>query len=159
MNKPVKRKRASQRGKIRGIYPRGNVFWFTHMKNGRRIQLSLGTSDYSEAVTKALEIRADPFLATADPLQSEIDAFIEHKVQQNEYSASSADSKRYALDEFAAFTNKSDPATITASDVDRFYRHVRLRDNRHFQFKAPKARNVIAWANGRCWVAIRNGER
>jgi site-specific recombinase XerD len=127
MSKPVKRKRASQRGKIRGIYRRGNVFWFTHMKNGRRIQLSLGTSDYSEAITKALEVRADPFLATADPLQSEIDAFIEHKVQQNEYSASSADSKRYALDEFASFTNKSDPATITASDVERFYRHVRQR--------------------------------
>src|SRR5437899_8039547 len=118
-------KRKSRRAKVRGIYSRGNIFWYNRMVKGQRLQMSLGTSDYSEAVTKALEIRADPFLATADPLQSEIDAFIEHKVQQNEYSASSADSKRYALDEFAAFTNKSDPATITASDVERFYRHVR----------------------------------
>src|SRR6266487_1216620 len=120
-------KRKSRRAKIKGIYSRGNIFWYSRMVKGQRLQMSLGTADYGEAVIKALEIRADPFLAAADPLPSEIDAFIEHKVQQNEYSASSADSKRYALNEFACFANKSDPATITASDVERFYHHIRQR--------------------------------
>ena len=97
------------------------------MVKGQRVQVSLGTSDYGEAVVKALEVRADPFLANADPLRSEIDAFINHKLQQNEYSPASAESKRYALKEFASFVKKADPATITPSDVERFYQKLRAR--------------------------------
>jgi integrase len=120
-------KRKSQGGKIRGIYRRGNIFWYQRMVKGQRVQMSLGTNDYGEAVVKALEVRADPFLATADPLRSEIEAFIEHKLQQNEYSPASAESKRYALMEFASFVKKADPATITPSDVERFYQKLRSR--------------------------------
>jgi integrase len=120
-------KRKSQSGKIKGIYPRGNLFWFSRMVKGQRVQMSLGTSNYGEAVVKALEIRADPFLANADPLRSEIDAFIKYKLQQNEYSQASAESKRYALREFASFVRKADPATITPADVDRFYQTLRGR--------------------------------
>lgn len=120
-------KRKSQSGKIKGIYQRGNIFWYSRMVKGQRAQMSLDTSDYAEAVVKALEIRAGPFLANADPLLSEIDAFIKYKVQQNEYSAASAESKRYALKEFASFVRKADPATITPSDVDRFYQKLRSR--------------------------------
>jgi len=120
-------KRKSQSGKIKGIYPRGNIFWYSRMVKGQRVQMSLGTSDYGEAVVKALEIRADPFLANADPLQSEIDAFINYKVQQNEYSQASAESKKYALKEFASFVRKADPATITPADVERFYQKLRSR--------------------------------
>ncbi|HEU5246164.1 MAG TPA: phage integrase N-terminal SAM-like domain-containing protein, partial [Candidatus Udaeobacter sp.] len=120
-------KRKSQSGKIKGIYPRGNIFWYSRMVKGQRVQMSLGTSDYGEAVVKAQEIRADPFLANADPLRSEIDAFINYKVQQNEYSQASAESKRYALNEFVSFVRKADPATITPADVERFYQKLRSR--------------------------------
>jgi integrase len=97
------------------------------MVNGKRIQMSLKTSDYAEAVTKALDIRADPFLITADPLRAEIEAFIDYKVRQNEYSSASAESKRYALNEFTSFIKKADPATITPPDVERFYQTLRSR--------------------------------
>ena len=120
-------KRKSQGGKIKGIYRRGNIFWYGRMVHGKRIQVSLHTSDYGEAVVKALEIRADPFLSVADPLRAEIDAFIEYKLRQNEYSSASAESKRYALQEFAAFVGKSDPATILPTDVEQFYRKLQGR--------------------------------
>jgi integrase len=120
-------KRKSQTGKIKGIYQRGNTFWYSRMVKGQRVQMSLGTTDYGEAVVKALEIRADPFLANADPLRSEIDAFIKYKLQQSEYSKASAESKRYALKELASFVKKADPATITPSDVERFYQKLRSR--------------------------------
>jgi integrase len=120
-------KRKSRSGKIKGIYPRGNIFWYGRMVHGKRIQMSLDTGDYGEAVVKALEIRADPFLVTADPLCSEIEAFINHKIQQNEYSAASAESKRYALKEFASFVKKSDTSMITPADVERFYQKLRGR--------------------------------
>jgi integrase len=120
-------KRKSQGKKFRGIYLRGNIYWYQRMVNGQRTQESLGTTDYGEAAVKALEIRAEPFLATTAPLQSEIDAFIKYKLQQNEYSAASAESKRYALNEFVSFVKKADPAAITRSDVERFYEQLRAR--------------------------------
>jgi len=76
---------------------------------------------------KAMEIRADPFISTAEPLRAEIDAFIDYKLAQNEYSRDSADSKRYALEEFASFVNKADPSRIFTADVDRFYQTLRQR--------------------------------
>jgi integrase len=120
-------KRKSQSGKIKGIYPRGNIFWYSRMVKGQRVQMSLETSDYAEAVTKALDIRADPFLITADPLGAEIEAFIGYKERQNEYSPASAESKRYALKEFASFVKKADPSTISPADVQRFYQKLRGR--------------------------------
>lgn len=97
------------------------------MVKGKRKPTSLHTSDYGEAVIRALEIHANPFLTDAEPLQTEIDAFIKYKLDQNEYSPASAESKKYALTEFASFVNKSDPATITPADVDRFYQRLRSR--------------------------------
>jgi len=46
-------KRKSQGGKIPGIYQRGNIFWYTRMVHGKRLQVSLHTVDYGEAVVKA----------------------------------------------------------------------------------------------------------
>src|SRR6266480_3429843 len=120
-------KRKSRGKKSRGIYLRGNIYWYQRMVNGRRVQCSLGTTDYGEAVVKALEIRAEPFLSTAEPLRDEIDAFIDYKLAQNEYSRDSADSKRYALEEFASFVNKADPSRIFTADVDRYYQTLRQR--------------------------------
>jgi integrase len=97
------------------------------MVRGKRIQISLNTDDYGQAVVKALEIRADPFLSTADPLRAEIEAFINYKVRQNEYSPASAESKRYALQEFASFAKKADPSAITPADVERFYQGLQSR--------------------------------
>jgi integrase len=121
------KKRKSFGGKIKGIYQRGNIFWYTRMVHGKRAQVSLHTDEYGEAVVKALEIRADPFLTVSDPLQSEIDAFIDYKLAQNEYSRDSADSKRYALQEFASFVNKTDPSMIFPADVERFYKRLQGR--------------------------------
>jgi integrase len=121
------KKSRSRAGKIRGIYLRGNIYWFGKMVNGKRKPVSLGTSDYGEAVMRALEIQANPLLAPAEPLHTEIDAFIKYKLDQNEYSRASAESKKYALTEFASFVSKSDPATITDQDVDRFYQKLRSR--------------------------------
>ena len=121
------KERKSSAGKIKGIYQRGNIFWYTRMVHGKRVQVSLHTDDYGEAVVKAMEIRADPFLSTAEPLRAEIDAFIDYKLAQNEYSRESADSKRYALQEFASFVNKADPSMIFSADVERFYKRLQGR--------------------------------
>jgi hypothetical protein len=107
----------SRDGKIRGIYRRGNIFWYGRMVQGKRVQVSLQTTDYGEAVVKGIEIRADPFLISADPLRGEIEAFLDHKVRQNAYSSASAESKRYALQEFSSFVKKAEDGEATAFPV------------------------------------------
>jgi hypothetical protein len=103
MIKPKGAKTLSRAKKIRGIYQRGNIFWFARMQNGRRTQVSLRTSDYSEAVLNAMKIVEHPFLNESAPLQHEVEAFLAHKASQNEYSAASVESKKYALHEFARY--------------------------------------------------------
>jgi integrase len=127
MTKGLRGKGQSRAAKIRGIYRRGNIFWFARMESGRRIQVSLGTSDHSEAVIKASAIISAPFLNDSGPLEQEIEAFLAHKKLQNEYSAASVESKQYALREFASVVGKRDPKTIATVDVERFYQLLRGR--------------------------------
>jgi site-specific recombinase XerD len=123
----MSRRRGSRAGKIRGIYLRGNTFWFTRMENGRRTQVSLRTSDYGEAVVRAMRVIDNPFLNDAAPVEQEIEGFLAHKTRQNEYSPASVESKKYALREFANFAVKRQPAQITTVDVERFYRALQER--------------------------------
>ena len=121
------RRARSQAQKIKGIYQRGNIFWYCRMENGRRVQVSLGTDDFGEAVQSMLEVRGAPFLNQSDPLEREITDFIAHKLRQNEYSRDSASTKRHILLEFAKFINSRDPAAIVTADVERFYRRLQER--------------------------------
>ena len=107
--------------RIKGIFRRGNIFWLSCVENGTRIQQSLGTDDYLEAVAKAQAIRIDPVLAVPAPLEAEINAFIRHKLARNEWSADSGASKRHCLRLFAEHTGKHSLYAFTRTDCQRFY--------------------------------------
>lgn len=61
--------------KIRGIYLRGKIYWFTHGTGKRRLQVSLETSDYAEAVKRAQAILDNPLLNSTDGFKAELDKF------------------------------------------------------------------------------------
>ena len=113
------------KGKLRGLFLRGDVYWFTKMVNGRRSQASLETRDYAEAVQKALEILDRPELQPARAMDAEIKRFIKYKVDTNRYSSASADSKRYTLGEFANFVGNVSPAQVTVFQCKAFYKQKR----------------------------------
>lgn len=52
--------------KVRGLYRRGNTFWFAHQKGGRRRFVSLETNDYRLALARLKDLRAA--LEREDPL-------------------------------------------------------------------------------------------
>jgi integrase len=97
------------------------------MVDGRRVQVSLETSDYAEAVLNTTKILDHPFLNDAEPLQREVESFLSHKERQNEYSLASVESKRYALNEFGRFVGKHRVADISTADVERFYQSLQKR--------------------------------
>ena len=113
------------KGKMRGIYLRGDVYWFAKQINGRRSHITLETHDYAEAVQRAIEIAERPELQPARAMDAEIKRFIEYKLATNRYSASSADSKRYTLGEFADSVGNISPAQVTAFHCRAFYKQKR----------------------------------
>ena len=66
------------KGRIRGIYLRGEIYWFGKMVNGRRSIVSLETRDYAEAVERAREILERPELQPARALTAEVQRFLKH---------------------------------------------------------------------------------
>ena len=59
------------KGRIRGIYLRGEIYWFGKMVKGRRSIVSLETRDYAEAVQRAREILERPELQPAQAFTAE----------------------------------------------------------------------------------------
>ena len=120
-------KRAAKAKKLPGIYTRGETWWFTYRFNGKKRFHSLGTSDYGEAVQKALAIRQNPELTPAAVFEQEVAAFIAHKLATNRYSRFSADSKVHTLRRFARVTGRANPSLVTPGDVRAFYEHEQER--------------------------------
>jgi site-specific recombinase XerC len=109
------------KGKIRGVYLRGNVYWFARQVNGRRSFISLETEDYVVALQRAREIRESPELQPAQSFTAEIEQFLKYKCETNRYSKMSADSKRSCLKMFAEYVNNTPPAHITGNHCKAFY--------------------------------------
>ena len=61
------------KGKVKGVYLRGNTYWFAKQVNGRRSFISLETDDYVAAVQRAREIVDAPELQPAQSFRAEVD--------------------------------------------------------------------------------------
>ena len=109
------------KGRVRGIYLRGDVYWFGKMVKGRRNVVSLETRDYAEAVTRAREILERPELQPAQAFSAEIERFLEHKLSTNRFSAASADAKAYVLRLFSDHVKNSPPTRVTGPQCKSFY--------------------------------------
>lgn len=115
------------KGKVRGIYLRGEVYWFGKQVNGRRSIMSLETRDYAEAVARAREILERPELQTAQSFSSEVERFLKHKYETNRYSKMSAESKRSCLKMFAESVKDVPPSNVTAYQCKAFYKAAKHR--------------------------------
>ena len=81
----------------RGIYLRGRTYWLSVQKNGSRSWTTLETSDPSEAIRQSETIRQNLILESGSPLNAEITRFIAYKTRQQEYTRSTAVTKRNKL--------------------------------------------------------------
>jgi hypothetical protein len=119
-------------GKMRGIYQRGDTFWYARQVNGRRTWVSLETGDYAEAVQRAMEIREKPELQGIGPFETEIERFLKYKLDTNRFSRASVDAKGYILKRFAAFIRNILPNVIGRSIHG--YSSSLMRENRPSPF-------------------------
>jgi site-specific recombinase XerD len=115
------------KGKARGIYLRGETYWFAKQVNGRRSHVSLETKNYVEAVQRAREILDRPELQPAQSMTAEIDRFMKHKFETNRFSQTSVDSKVTVLKMFAESVKNIPPANVTAYHCKSFYNASKAR--------------------------------
>lgn len=73
---PVDRR---EKQRVHGLYLRGNVWWISYQRNGRRYRCSLKTDNDMEADVKALELLNSPELALARELEVEVDAWVDER--------------------------------------------------------------------------------
>jgi len=106
----------------RGIYLRGHVYWLAIQRNGKRYFITLETTDPAEAVRRAETMRDHIDIESGAPITAEIDRFIAYKSRQQEYTRSSAVTKRNKLLFFAhSLPPGATAATVTTRQVQRFY--------------------------------------
>ncbi len=115
------------KGKIRGVYLRGKVYWLAKQVNGRRSFISLETEDYVTALQRAQEIKESPELQPAQSFTAEMERFLKHKYETNRYSKTSADSKRSCLRMFADAVNNVPPVHVTGQHCKAFYTAAKAR--------------------------------
>jgi integrase len=111
----------AQNQESRGIYKRGSVYWLNFQINGKRNYVTLETENFAEAVKRAGEIRAAPALLPGNGFPLEIESFLAHKRRRNEFTASSAHGRGFILRAFARWVDKPSAASVTGSDIARFY--------------------------------------
>ncbi|MFZ3375037.1 MAG: tyrosine-type recombinase/integrase [Chthoniobacterales bacterium] len=115
------------KGRIKGVYLRGDTYWLAKQVNGRRSFVSLETSDYITAVQRAREILDSPELQPAQSLTAEVDRFLKHKYETNRYSKMSAESKRSCLTMFAVAVSDAPPASVSGFQCKAFYNAAKAR--------------------------------
>jgi integrase len=107
--------------KIRGIYLRGNVYWFTHGSGKRRMQVSLETGDYTEAVGKAQELIDNPLLNTTTGFKVDLDAFADFQTASNIWTKKSRKSKYSVLMMFGEDLGFPSLPKITTAEIQNWY--------------------------------------
>ena len=83
------------KGRVKGVYLRGGIYWVPKQVNGRRSFISLETGDYVAALQRAREISESPDLQPAQSFTAEIDRFLKHKYETNRYSAARTERCRH----------------------------------------------------------------
>ena len=109
------------KGKVKGIYLRGEIYWFGKQIDGRRSIVSLETRDYAEAVQRAREIVERPELQPAQALMAEVERFLKNKYETNRFSKMSAESKVSILKMFAESVRNIPPTQVTTYQCKAFY--------------------------------------
>lgn len=112
-----------------GVFKRGGNFWLRYSAGGEQIRVSLETSDPSEALAKADELRGRPVVSKTTgkikggktPIEIELAKYLERKQRVGEMKAQFAENVGYAVTHFREVTGVTDPARITKETLKTYY--------------------------------------
>lgn len=113
--------------KIKGIYKRGDIYWFRHMVDGINHRESLETTDLKEALSKAAHLK-DIGPVKGDGSIAAIGAkWIAAKQKHQEHRPSSESWAKYSIQNFAAAYPNKTVRQITPEDIQSWLQSERER--------------------------------
>ena len=138
--------------KIRGLYLRGSIYWFSFQKAGKRSFVSLQTSDLSTAITRAANFKRAEIIQSTG-LENSIAKFIDYKKCTGQYGRKSLEWSESALKIFCKFADY--PATVRERDVAAWYADLRVRlAETSAQSYLRALRSFCSWMLGRNMLAV-----
>ncbi len=123
-----------------GIYKRGNVYWYRLRKNGIRSFVTLETSDFLEAITRAKALRVSPELNTGGTIAGEVEKFLAYKIKTGDFRRQTEGTSRSFLKRLVTQAGTKSPGDYTTLEATKFY-----RDTRELM-KESSARTYVAHA-------------
>jgi integrase len=112
--------------KMRGLYRRGKIFWYSKMVEGRRTQISLSTEDQGAAVAKVLAMRQQPELLPVNTYEAEVEAYIKEQVFRGKLSHTFAPNRKSSLLQFGRVFKIMSPVDITTDKARQWYDWMRF---------------------------------
>jgi len=97
------------------------MFWLRYSHNGHQYRMPLKTSDEREAITRALDIQADPELAPTNTLKREIEAYVADRLHNRLWTKNNAYNMRSILVAMADFVGIKEPARLSADHLQQWY--------------------------------------
>jgi len=110
--------------KVTGLWKHKNGFWYwSRMREAKKITVALGTRDRHEALERALTIIKDPpALLASDTLENEIDLFAAEKLEKGKFSRFSAPEKKRTVLRFARWHGiRRPPKSVTHDVVGKYF--------------------------------------
>lgn len=83
-------KRVASAGRLRGLFERGNSFWFRYSHNGQQYRVALKTDDEREAITRAPRLQQNPELSPTSTLKRKIKEYVAGRLATNHWTKNNA---------------------------------------------------------------------
>lgn len=131
----------------RGLYQRGEIWWLSFQRAGKRHWITLETADLAEAMARAQRLRAGPELAAKTGLEADVGKFIAHKVAKNVFSRATARVHGAALEEFAEGVPEMKTRDVRKAHVEAHYARLQKRvAEATAQIHIRALRSFFSWA-------------
>ena len=113
--------------KIKGLSKRGEIYWYRHMVNGKRIQVSLETTDLETAITKAIERRNTGPIKDDERIEALWNRWIDERSEDEDVKQSTQNWARGAMTQFQNHFGDRNIATFSQNDVEAWFKATRAR--------------------------------
>ncbi len=110
--------RVASARRLKGLFQRGNSFWFRYSHNGRQYRVPLETDDEREAITRAL--KQDPELSPTNTLKLEIKAYVADRLATNHWTKNNVCNNQSILMAMADFVGIRAPARVSGRRLQKW---------------------------------------
>ena len=121
----------TKKGKeLRGLYLRGEIWWLSYQKDGKRHFISLETKEISEAIKKAAEVKKLPILNQGATLTDESKRWIQWSIERRGITEKSQHNCRLIVKRLAQVVGDISPAQVSFEMAQRFFDKIQ-KDTSH----------------------------